>query len=150
MSHAAFQRLSSIYGGLLDYVVKHRGYCDMPTSQRIFFHIMTADGSINNGGIDSLWFNDFWTIPLRELPCAFREIDAPKSAAVIESFTRSWLIRVPPLKSIRIRSYEMAFLSLFWPCCDALSAAYYATDEDIDDLLLSYFQAREPEFQKIA
>lgn len=51
---------------------------------------------------------------------------------------------------MRLRSYQMALLSLCWPSDEELSSAYFEAGENIDSLLLSYFGAHESAFTNFA
>ena len=115
------------------------GFDSLDEVERIVFCAWVADGEVSNGGMHAVCYNSTGDY-LPHVPSAFRAIGANRKAALFEELSLVFGREGPSIdRQHRIKQHE----SLSEACIakiDALDDQYFATSEEVADLVFLYLK----------
>ena len=123
----------SNYGDAIDKLNSH---------ERVFFAAQLLEQEVNNGGFDQYFSNSSGNLA-NEIVAAFREIGAPKTAAICEKALSVFHGSVPTDWDVRQDLLEELDCGDVWDECDD---AFYEYEENLDALHYQYVLAHRDSF----
>jgi hypothetical protein len=128
---------------VVDKYFKH-GFSSLNPTEQVFYCVWAADGEVGNGGMHAVCYNSSGN-ELAHFPAAFEAIGATQKAQLFQKLIEAFQPEKPSQEHEKRVQQHKALSQQAKSQIDDLDEEYFASKENIDDLLHQYWSVRPVE-----
>jgi len=121
-----------------------QGFDALNPTEQVVYCVWVADGEVGDGGMHAVCYNSSGN-DLAHFPAAFEAIGAPRKAHLFQKLIEAFAPEKPsPDHEKRVQQHK-ALSQQAKSQIDSLDDEYFASKENVDDLLYQYWKSRPVE-----